>query len=284
MRKWYKFEAVSKARADSAHADDFTRFAAQMNGYRADESYQSRDAFFTRYLHQESFGRLMVYDAFLRKHLAVNMRILSIASGRAANELALMNDGLTIICSDLDLPDCIPATHKLFGDFAYEKLDILDNVEGAEYDAVMALSLIYNFDDAELGRFFFNVANLLKPEGTLVLDYVGAPDTLLSRFYHDVYLRVEAWAYAVFRTLKDRRVYTVTKTFHGYRRTNDEIENMALKVGLALQDYAEGGQLLDFQRGYVLPKLMRLGFVRGLLTQIGQRMPYVRLGLFRLKR
>jgi len=246
MRTWYKFYVKLRDNPKSVFQDDFALFAAQMDHYKADQGYDSREAYFSTYLTE----RLLFYDVFLRQYLIRTMHTLSVASGRAVNELALIQDGFDITCSDLGIPDCITASNNLFGDFAYKKIDVLGERDTGTYDAVICLSLIYNFDDIQLQQCFASISGLLTDNGVLVLDYAGAPDNMWSQLLHNVYLPVEAMAYAIFRTIRDRRLYRVVKIFHGYRRTNQEIEKAAKASGLTIRAYDEGCELMDFSRGY----------------------------------
>ncbi|MBF0249723.1 MAG: hypothetical protein HQL35_03725 [Alphaproteobacteria bacterium] len=287
MRIWYKFTAaphniVNKDGKNPTKNDndEFIRHATLMGGYNAEQNYDSRESFFERYLIQEGYGRTLFYDKFLRENLTSNMHILSIASGRAANELALIQDGFDVTCSDLKTPDCMTETRSLFGDIDYQEINVLNPPKKIGYDAVISLSLIYNFNDDDLKCFFSNISDTLHVNGILLLDYVAAPDNIWSFLLDNVYLPVEACAYAVFRTIKDRRLHTVTRTFHGYRRSNTEIEAAAANAGLELRAYAEGCYLVEFHRGYLLPKILGSSICKSVLSFIGRRMPYVRMGAF----
>lgn len=282
MREWFKYDVALKRDISNSEANGsyFDHYAAQMGGYQADDSYESRKSFFDRHLEEEGCGRLKIYNSFLRNVLIADMKILSVASGRAANELALMQDGFNITCSDLGLPACLPETKKLFGEFNYKLFDVLSEVGQQKYDAVICLSLIYNFDKYSLNKFFRNIYQLLNDNGVLALDYVAAPDNVWSYLLHDLYLPMEARLYALYRSINERQAYTVVKKFHGYRRTNYEIESSAQAAGLALRTYNEEGERIDFYRGYILPKLINKPGFSQVLSWIGRKMPYVRMGEF----
>ena len=68
-------------------------------------------------------GRFKEYDKFLKNNLKKD--IISIASGRCINELALKNNGFDIDCSDLGVPESYKKSKKLFGNFKYMKFNIL---------------------------------------------------------------------------------------------------------------------------------------------------------------
>jgi len=287
MRTWYKYITVPLKANDNNDVppsqndeEEFSRIEVLMGGYSAEQGYESREVFFERYLAQEGVDRKSACDKFLRKHLNQNMHVLSVGSARAANEMALIQDGFDITCSDLNVPDCVSATKNLFGNFTYETVNILKKTNLVNFDAVITISTIYNFDLIQLDCCFDNIYQILNEDGILILDYASAPDNIWSYLYYDVFLQIDAWAYAVFRMIKDWRLYTVLKTFHGYRHANMEIENAAISAGLELYAYKEESILINFQRGYLLPKLLGLKAVRSLLLSIGCKMPYVRLGAF----
>lgn len=254
----------------------FEMFQDQMRGYFVDSSYESQEAFFKSYMRD----RWREIHPSLIKFLPFKGHILSVSSGRAINELFLIENGYNISCSDLDFPECLDATRKIFKDIRYEKIDVLGNDMKGNYDAVLCIGLIYNFDMNQLDKFFTNVAKVLNDGGVLVLDYAGSADNVWTRIFHTIYLPVESWFYALFLIVKNRQIYSVGKVFHGYRHSNEDIEGIARKHGLVLKEYEERGELLDFLRSPILKRLMRFNVIKRLLLPIGQRMPYLRMGKF----
>ena len=283
MRNWYKYEVIMQSEVEpyDDNENNFERYAAQMGGYTADNNYESRKAFIDRYLKKEGHGRLLIFNTFLQKNLTLDMKILSVASGRAACELALIEDGYNIACSDLAQPPFLPKLREIFGNFSYETLDILGQVGDNKYDAIICSSLIYTFDTQQFNLFLSNISKLLKNNGIFIMDYVGAPDNIWAFLLHNVYLPIEARFYAIYQSVRYRRFYSVLKTFHGYRRSNQEIKDALQQKGLALFAYGEGGELIDFYRGYILPKFINKPGFKSLFLWVGTRMPYVRVGSFR---
>ena len=136
-----------------------------MGAYEPDDAYHSKEAFFRRWYYGYNLGRLEHYDSFLRKRAEKENEVLSVASGRCANELQLLEGGYAIICSDLEPPPCYRETCKLFPEFKFIKLNILEGPAEKTYDAVTGLSLIYLFNNDDLSRFFRNVSGSLKEGG-----------------------------------------------------------------------------------------------------------------------
>lgn len=254
------------------------RFFKEMGGYEADDSYTSVSRFLDRHLHAEP--RLVEYQRFLRPRIASGDSVLSIASGRCANEVALMRDiGCRIVCSDLAEPPCIAATRRLIPGFSFVCLDVLADAPPPEtHDVVISLSLIYAFDDPQLRRMLEFCHRALKPGGRLLLDLAGPPDNWASRLFHDVYLPVETWAVASLLSLRHRRPYRVERveTF-GYRRTWAEVRNLATACGFSAGPVWTAAHYFDFMRSYLGRALLTTRAGRRTLTGVGRAMPYIRL-------
>ena len=95
-------------------------------------------------------------------------KILSIGSGKAVNELLLLNDGYDIICSDIKryYNDEIlrPFPHLKFID-----LNILSPVIYQQYDYIIALGVFFLFDNNELNSIFRNISKMLNRGGKMIL-------------------------------------------------------------------------------------------------------------------
>ena len=89
MRKWYTYwldpDCTGKIYVplDTTYDDH----KESMGSYKADNAYKSKIKFFNTYFFNYQQNRSEYYDNFLRKHLKKQGDILSIASGRCANEL-----------------------------------------------------------------------------------------------------------------------------------------------------------------------------------------------------
>lgn len=101
MREWYKYslDPSNKGRILLPIDHSFCDHEKAMGGYKSDAAYTSKSTFFNKYFFGYHGGRLEYYDNFLRKHLGKNLDTISIASGRCANELYLMEDDYRITCS-----------------------------------------------------------------------------------------------------------------------------------------------------------------------------------------
>src|SRR5438552_2071336 len=107
MRRWTKHNVVPR-RQPIVTREGAEHHFALMGGYDADDAYRSRAEFFARHL--AAHPRLVAYDRYLQRALRRGERVLSVASGRCANELQLMETtGCDITCSDLESPPCLAA-------------------------------------------------------------------------------------------------------------------------------------------------------------------------------
>lgn len=287
MRRWYKPEIESPSHLSNRTLDQsFAEHQRAMGGYGC-VGYESAERFFQTHL--EASPRHLCYQWFLAAHLPKDGRILSIAAGRAANEMRLVADGYDVLCSDLQ-PVCPDETKRLFPGYAFMKWDVLnDPLPPARFDAVMCLSFIYLLDEERLRVFFGRVGELLKPGGVFVLDAAGSPDAWLANLLHDVYLPCEAWLVCGARNVASllRRggsdgLMVVRRKHHGYRYDDRELVAAAAEKGLTLLAV----ERMDFETELTRSYLYRHGAryippVRRGLLAVGRLMPYVRMFAFR---
>ena len=285
MRKWFKYSVNHSDNKVVIYPQDFSfaEHSEAMGGYETNDIYRTTDAFFQEYYYNFHLGRLEEYDKFLRKHIKKTDKVLSIASGRSANELKLLLGGYDITCSDLCMLPCYDDTKKLFPDYKFFTLNIIENPADRQYDSLISLSLIYLFDNRQLDCFFGNVSKSLKENGHLILDGGGSPDNLMSFFIHDVLLRLEVHLLRLLILVKNpgKKKYGLAIKHHGYRRTDNDIIEIAKKNGLELIDRENYAFLTEFARSRILSRLMRIPFMKRLFGLIGKNVPYIRMFLFR---
>lgn len=290
MRKWYKyyfddsFDGIVRKDMDK----DYNDHSSSMGTYLPCESYDSKEAFFNKYYFgadHRKFGFLLrwkeYYNDFLEKHLDKAHGILSIGSGRCANELFLAGKGYKILCSDLEQLPAYDRTKKLFPDFEYMILDILESPAPRRHDAVISLSLIYLFDSNKLERFFNNVAGSMKTNGVFILDSGGAPDNLFSYLVHDIMLKYEAKSiHFLRRVLKHKRSGLVVK-HEGYLRSDAEIVKVAAKSGLVLRAKNDYDTLREFRRSVLFNKFIKEGSAfEKMFEELGRGVPFIRMFKF----
>ncbi len=283
MRKWYKYilDAASKGVVYKPMDQTYSEHALSMGGYDIDDAYKSKAEFFKKYFFNYQQSRLEYYNVFLKKHLHKNEKILSIASGRCANELFLMEQGYDITCSDMEMLYSFNQTKALFGQFKFLKLDVLSGPINERYDAMMCLSLIYLFDEKKLNLFFYNIAESLNKNGHLILDSAGSPDNLLSYLILDILLKYETFLTRILKLLFQRKWYGFAVKDFGYRRTNSEIIKVAERNGFLLIDKQKYSFLTEFYRSRILSRIMNYCPVcKRILNAIGKKVPYIRMFYF----
>jgi SAM-dependent methyltransferase len=239
--------------------------------------------------HLDASPRHLCYQQFLAAHLPKDGRILSIASGRAANEMRLVAEGYRVLCSDLE-PVWPDETGRLFSGYQFMRWDALnDPIPSEPFDAVVCLSFIYLLDEERLGLFFGRVRELLRPGGTFVLDSAGAPDARLANFLHEVYLPCEAWLACGIKNMMhllgqsgSNGLMVVRRKHHGYRYGDREIIAAAAEKGLALHAMEQMDCETEWTRSYVYRHgARRVPPLRRGLLAMGKAMPYVRMFAFR---
>lgn len=280
MKKWYKYlpNYESSAGGDRPLDQGFEEHAEAMGGYGTGDSYKSKEDFFDHYYYKFQYGRLECYDDFIRKNLNKKHDIFSVASGRCANELYLMQDGYRILCSDLKTIDVHRRTKALFPDFSFIEFDVLKDDPLDTYDAVLILSLIYLFDEQQLMTLFDKVGKLLKQGGYIILDSAGPPDCGLINFYHDTYLRYETKLYAMLKSIAHKKRLGVIKKHFGFRRTDNEILNIAQRSGFELVSKRNYDILSEFRRSFIFNRLIREDSPLEKIFQPLCRMaPYIRM-------
>ena len=256
MKRWHTYIVVASKNKETFIPIDisFEDYEKTMGGYEADDSYKTYGEFFTKYYGWED--RLTYYYDYLRRQI-LKGDVLSIGSGRCTVELMVnffSNRRFNLTCTDIKIPDCYKATQKLFPEVEFDRLNILDHSSLKEYDALLALSVTALFNKDALERFFINTNFSLKSEGNLIFDLNGV-DNWRCNFYHENYLKWEAYLKAIYKTVITGKIYRVVKTHRGYRYTTEEIVKIATKFGFELVDQRDMAFSYDYKRSYFLRNL-----------------------------
>jgi hypothetical protein len=282
---WHKYLLVPKSPAPNVHGIDQTPedHVVAYGGLNAFSSRIGTTDFFSYFMSPDfHYGRLFNYDQFLRKFLTRDMKILSIASGHAVNELYLLQDGFQITCSDLKHFIYHDQVKKHFCEFEFLELNILDGATHHKYDTAMILGLIYLFDENQLKSVMKNVRECLKPKGRFILEVTGAPQNFASYFFHEVYLKYEAKLLQAMYRLLGRNL-TVTKKHHGFRRSDSEVLELARKADFRLVAHETFDYVAEFQRSYIISRLLTAApFLRALILSMGKLfgISYIRIFVF----
>lgn len=285
MRRWTKYSIIESASGATNIGRDsnFTEHSNAMGGYHDLDAYTDKNTFFNKwYFDVGHCGRLQNYDSFLRKHTKVSDEILSIASGRSANEAQLLLDGFNIVCSDLQELPGYERTKHLFPNYKFVSLNILNSPASRKYDGIISLSLIYLFDNLQLDIFFRNVSNSLPEGGYLILDSAGAPDNLTSRVLFDLLLKYETYLVRLIKLAKSgfSKNYAVCVKDFGYRHNDLEIQETAVRNGFKFMLQENYAFLSDFSRSRILRYLMKIPKMKQLIALLGRNIPYTRMYLF----
>jgi len=284
MRTWVKY-TIDNSKAGVVFKDrsrTAEEHAVDMDGYHSDESYETKASFFEKWYHHQDRSRIKTYSQFVQKYVDKKSKILSLASGRCAGELYLMEQGYNIVCSDLTELNIHRDAKQLFPEFQFLLLNTLKLELQETYDTITAFSLIYLFDDDELKLFFENVANCLKPGGTLLMDPSGAADNESTLLLDELFLKYQTCLKKMVLSLSGKPNHLVAKQ-HGFRRTDDEIIAHAKEAGFEIEVIERSDYLMELRRIRILSIIFnRSGLARKIGSFFGRKMPYVRLFKFRL--
>lgn len=283
MRKWYKYwidphlQGIQHLSIDA----DFFAHSKAMGGYKPDPACINAESFFSRYLPRNG-SRHDCYNEFLQCCLKKKQRVLSLGSGRAANEAFLFHQGYNVTCSDIEVPPVFRATQAFFQGLSYRCLDILKTPAEARYDAVVVLSLIYLFTDVQLKKALENIQQSIEGDGYLVLDSAGSPSNFLSSLLHEFLLPIEAHISRLISFFKHGKLPGLVIKHHGYRRNDREITSIAKDAGFLLLFKKDYCFLSEFKRSVLLSKILKIdGWLVRIFERWGRSIPYVRMFYFK---
>ena len=273
----YSTNKESRIDRDSSFADH----AEAMGYYQIINVGDNKKEFFDKFFFNYHSGRLLNYDKFLRKHIKKSEKVLSVASGRSANEIKLLEEGYDITCSDLEKLPSYENIKRLFPSYNFFILDILKQSTDKKYDCLVSLSLIYLFSNDQLDVFFKNLYESCDEKGCLILDSAGSPDNLLSYFIHDILLKYEAYIIRFFKNIFRKKKCGLFVQDFGYRRKNIEIIEIARRNGFEIIEQENFSFLAEFERSRILRKLMKVYFIKLFFGLIGKYVPYIRMFFFK---
>lgn len=267
-------------RSHAAGLKDYNYFVNEY-GYSDPCGYDSVASFVERYFIGYQLGRLEYYLPILKSAIPQNSKILSLASGRPVIEALMSELGYEVTCSDLEVFREFEKVKNLFPDLEYRKLDVVVDEIPAGYTTILALGLLYLFDEATLRQFFRKVAEGVAPGGLVVVDSAISPDTMTSYIIHDVLLRSEAYLKKFYYQLQGRKA-VVKKVTYGFRKRHSEIFRIANEVGLAHFQTFSTGVSIELNRSYILRTLMRaIPGMSYLLKLIAHDAPFVNVYAFK---
>jgi len=143
--------------------------------------------------------------------------------------------------------------------------------------------VFYIFSDEELKIIFKKIHNILKKDGTFIVDLGGNEDNLTSFLFNKIYLLIEAYIIYYFSKIFNKKIGFKNENL-GYRRTNKEFINFANKLGFHLVDLSEHDYLTELERSPVIRLLIKhFPFSKGFFKLLGKSTPYIRFFKFKKK-
>ncbi len=271
MRKWHRYQInPGKKQAYGGIDTTFDDHKRSMGGYSCREGYGTREEFFKKYIF-EGDRRMKHYHQCLADSIKITDRILSIGSGRCANELFFVDKGFNILCSDLGQP-CKDETRRLFPELMFKNIDILSDIIDGGFDCVISFSMFYLFGQEKILDLFKKIYGLIKPGGKFILDPGAAEDNSITYIIDEVICPLEA---RIAGLLRWRNPFIISKKHHGYRSRNNEIISIAKKAGFTFNDLSAGDYLTETERSRIFGRLPIK-----LREAVGRHAPYVRIFTF----
>ena len=227
---------------------------------KVNEYYLNKNTFLKNYFN----GREKIWDNYLRKNISKNQKILSIGSGRAINELILIDERYDIVSSDLDIPETYEASKKVFKDHIYLKFDVLKHDITQEFNVIFSLSTFYLFSESEINSAFKKVNKLLHKDGIFIVD-MNAEHNLFSTFYHNFFLKIESILIYLISKIFKKNIGIIYDDNFGYKYKRREIINIAKKNNFEFLTVDSIGYN-EINRSYLLKKITKKNdFIRKII-------------------
>lgn len=216
--------------------------------------------------------RFLIYDEYLRNTIRKDQHILSVGSGKCVNEKILSNDGYKVLCSDINT--------AMSGVVMY---DVIQGPFSRKFDVIIALGVVFKFDEEKLKIAFNNMSLSLNDGGRLIIDVGGATDNLITRLI-DGFCKYEMSLYYLYlKFLRRKNVFLIEKHV-GFRISDGEMmkysNGFKLKKILKYDTFTEIGK-----RSIILNRLNnKFPFFQRLTSFLGRGAPYIRIFDFEKRR
>ena len=257
--------------------DDFSG-EVEAGGYHPNENYENKSKFFNFYLK----GKYIIWNDYLKNNLDPKAKTLSLASGRGINELSLISNNFNVVCSDLEIPKCYEVSKKIFENFDYIKLNILEDKIDNKFDNIYCISALYIFSNPELDKIFKNISNIIKKDGAFIVDFGGTEVNITSFLFHEFFLVLESYFFYFLSKFINKKVGFKFDHNFGYRRKNREIIEFLNKFGFELVEIKEYDYLTEPQRSILIRKTIEfIPISKKIFSLLGRNIPYIRFFKFK---
>ena len=100
---------------------------------------------------------------------------------------------MTLSRTNIQIPEII--------NFNYIKFNVLTDNISDKFNNIFALSFFYIFSQSEIEKMFYKIHNILKKDGTFILDFGGCEDNLFSFFFNHIFLNYFVRNFRIFLNL-----------------------------------------------------------------------------------
>ena len=243
---------------------------------KVNEYYLNKNTFLKNYFN----NRFKIWVSYLRKNISKNHKILSIGSGRAINELILIDERYDIVSSDLDIPETYEASKKIFNDHIYLKFDVLKHDIQQKFNIIFSLHTFYLFSESQINLAFKKVNKLLHKDGIFIVD-MNAEHNLFSTFYHNFFLKIESILIYLISKIFKKNIGIIYDDNFGYKYKRREIIDIAKKNNFKLLTYEFFGSN-EYNRSFILKKITKKNnFIRKIICILFKSIPSHNIYKFR---
>ena len=245
MRRWYKYLVLKADQIKSSKQDQTAdEHKRTVEGYGKKFLCKSRQEFFDIYFRQ-GLRLYKFYNGYLKRNIDKGKKVLSVGSGLCANELALMSEGYSIICSDIE--NYLPQEQlNLFPELKFQKFDVTRSAFTQKVDYIVALYVFYLFDKNELLNVFKNTAQSLHSGGELIFD-ITAQDNIFAFILDNILCPLDAGFQYFIKKFVLRKNVRFVKKHHGYRYKVQEIINLASQAGFKYEEFKKGDYVTELK-------------------------------------
>ena len=230
---------------------------------KVNEYYLNKNTFLKNYFN----NRFKIWDSYLRKNISKNHKILSIGSGRAINELILIDERYDIVSSDLDIPETYEASKKIFNDHIYLKFDVLKHDIQQKFNIIFSLHTFYLFSESQINLAFKKVNKLLHKDGIFIVD-MNTEHNLFSTFYHNFFLKIESILIYLISKIFKKNIGIIYDDNFGYKYKRREIINIAKKNNFEFLTVDSIGYN-EINRSYLLKKITKKNdFIKKIICKL----------------
>ncbi len=187
-------------------------------------------------VYPEDESSLLRFYRFVLKNVTdKNKKILSIGCGMAGLEMKLLQEGYSVVCSDLKIYPFHHFLKKLFPESRFLEIDMFHPQQLEElFDVVIMTGVLGYCSPENLQRLFQILSGFLKKNGEIIVDDLVSPPSFWADFFYEKWYPVEATIINFYSWLFGR-FWRLYKKQASWRYTTDFFVGKARESGFQLK-------------------------------------------------